>query len=72
MALISPISILKWYRTPQVRLAKLKGVIMEEVFKALDKYFENVNKSDIPNALETLVGQYVEHANVYVDWIEIY
>lgn len=60
-----------------VRLAKLKGVIMEDknkekVFKALDEYFKDVNKVDIPSALENLVGQYVDHADLHVDWIEIY
>ena len=44
----------------------------EEVFKALDNYFKDADKADIPSALENLVGQYVKHANLNVDWIEIY
>lgn len=42
-----------------------------EIFKALDKYFKDVAKANIPSALENLVGQYIEYADLKVDWIEI-
>ena len=45
---------------------------MKEVFEALDNYFKDIDKADIPSALENIVCQYVDHADLNVDWIEIY
>lgn len=44
----------------------------EEVFKALDNYFKDVDKARIQGCLENLIGQYLEHADLDFDWIEIY